>query len=90
MSEKITAKEFEDKVLEVEDVVIRLRCPRNQLVDDFDFSRKAADNTSLSDWLEKRIKPRIGEMDCDVVDGQAFQRPHGRTSMSKLRDTYVR
>lgn len=90
MPGKITAKEFEDKVLETEEVVIRLRCPNDQMVDSYDFSRKAADNTSLTDWLETRIKPRIGDLTCDVIDGQTFQKPHGRTSMAKLRDTYAR
>jgi hypothetical protein len=90
MTDRITAREFEAKVLEKEDVVVRLRCPPNQEVNDYDYVRKVPDKSSLTEWLEQRVNPRIGEAQCDIIDGHSFQRPHGRTSMGKLRSTYER
>jgi len=87
---KITAREFEAKVFETEDVVVRLRCPHDQTVEDYNFLRKAAGNTSMTDWLESRVNPRIGDIDCDILEGSTYQRPHGRTNMDTLRRSYVK
>ena len=87
---KISALEFEAKVFETEDVVIKLRCPHNQRVDDYDFLRRAAGNTSVTDWLESRIISRIGDVGCDIIEGNTYQRPHGRTNMDTLRQSYVK
>ena len=85
---KIRAKDFEEKVQKVEDVVIRLRCSRDDLVEDYEFERKAPGNTSVSDWTESRINSRIGNFDFDIIEGRTYQKPHGRTNMDTLRKSY--
>ncbi|HEX7875000.1 MAG TPA: hypothetical protein VF489_00290 [Sphingobium sp.] len=88
---KITVREFEQKVLEKEEITIVIRGPAGALVDDYDFDRCAAAATSLSSWIETRIKPRIGEYEYDVVSPDyAVSTPHGRTKMGTLRDKYER
>ena len=84
---KCTAIEFEKKVLELEEILIVLRTPRGALVDEYEFERKAAGNSSITDWLETRIYPRTGDNQIDVISGN-YTQPHGRTRLDTLRATY--
>jgi hypothetical protein len=83
----ISVKEFEAKVLELEEIVIRVRAPSGAKVKDYDYERKAAGNQSISDWLEGRIKPLIGTYEVDVLAGD-YATPHGRTKLETLRASY--
>lgn len=84
---KISVKEFEAKVLEKEEVVIRVRAPSSAKVDDYEYERKAAGNQSTTDWLEGRIKPLLGDYEVDVLAGD-YATPHGRTKLETLRSSY--
>jgi hypothetical protein len=86
---KISVKEFETKVLELEEIIIRVRAPSGTKVEDYDYERKAAGNQSTSDWLDCRIKPLIGDHEVDVLDGNCAT-PHGRTKLETLRASYER
>lgn len=84
---KISVAEFEAKVLEKEEIVIRIRAPSGTKVDDYTYERKAAGNQSTADWMEGRIKPLLGGHEVDVVGGN-FTSPHGRTKLATLRSSY--
>ncbi|MCX7676070.1 MAG: hypothetical protein N2Z59_01680 [Alteraurantiacibacter sp.] len=84
---KISVKEFEAKVLELEEIVIRVRAPSGTKIEDYDYERKAAGNQSTSDWLEGRIKPLLGGHEVDVLAGD-YATPHGRTKLETLRASY--
>jgi hypothetical protein len=86
---KISVREFETKVLELEEIIIRVRAPSGTKVEDYDYERKAAGNQSISDWLDGRIKPLIGDNEVDVLDGN-YATPHGRTKLETLRASYER
>jgi hypothetical protein len=79
--------EIEQAVFDLEEVRIVIRAPLKEDLGDFDYDRKAAGNTSISDWLEQRIKPLINGHSVVVIDGTGAL-PHGRTRMEKLRETY--
>lgn len=88
---KITVREFEQKVREKEEVTLVVRAASNTMVEDYDFNRKAAEGTSLTDWLEKRIRPRLGNHECDVISPDyVVATPHGRTKIGTLRSQYER
>ena len=79
--------EFESRVLELEEIVIRIRAPIETEVEDYDFRRQASAHTSLSSWLETRVYPRTGNYQVSVIDGR-LQHPHGRTSLQRVRESY--
>ena len=85
----ISVAAFEAKVLELEDVVIRIRAPAGSAVNDYEYERKSADNQSVADWLEGRIKPLIDNHEVVVIDGH-YTTPHGRTRLRTLRSSYER
>ena len=81
--------EFEQAVLDKEEVVIRIRAPITTVVDDYDYVRQASNSTSVADWLENRILPKLKGSQVAIVDGHG-QAPHGRTKLATLRATYER
>ncbi len=83
----ITVAEFEDKVWTLEGVRIVVRAPQSDMVEDYSFYRKIASSTSVTDWGNGRIRPLLGGRDFYVIDGSGT-RPHGRTNMGTIRDSY--
>lgn len=84
---EISVAEFEAKVLEKEEVIIRIRAPAGTKVQDYEYSRKAAGTQSTTEWLEGRIKPCLEGHEVVVIDGD-YSTPHGRTRLDTLRATY--
>ncbi len=85
---KVKAKEFVEKVELTEGVVIALWTDENTMVDDYDYQKKASSNTSIADWIEGRIKPKIGDITVRVIDG-SHTAPHRGQKMSTLRTSYT-
>ncbi len=85
----MTPGDIEQAVFELEEVRIVIRAAPNTVLDDYNFVRKAADNSSLNEWLEQRIRPIIRGNSVVVVDGSGNV-PHGRTKMATLRASYER
>ena len=61
-------------------------------VEEYAYDRCAAENTSIADFIDTRIRPRLTledgkEIPFEIIDGN-YTKPHGRTSMKKLRSTY--
>jgi len=84
---KITVRELEAKVFALEDVVLVIRAPASTLVNDYTYERKAAGTSSVSDYVEGRLKPCLGDHEYAIINGDHVQ-PHGRTRLSTLRDSY--
>lgn len=78
---------FEQAVLNLEEIVIRIRAPVGAKVGSYDYERRAAGTTSVTDWLETRILPYIGDYEVCIVDG-SWRQPHGRTKLETLRNSY--
>lgn len=79
--------EFEKKVLELEEIVIRIRAPGNKEVGEYDYERQASGGTSVTKWLQTRINPLLENYEYSIIDGR-YQHPHGRTSLQRLRESY--
>lgn len=84
----ITVAEFEDKVWTLEGVRIVVRASQTDLVEDYDYSRKISASASITDWGNGRVRPLLGGLDFYVIDGSGT-RPHGRTRMDTVRDSYT-
>ena len=81
--------EFEEAVLALEEIVIRIRAPVGAEVDEYDYMRQASGTSSVTDWLHKRIYPRLGDYEVCIIDG-TWRNPHGRTKLDTLRSSYDR
>ncbi|PHR19263.1 MAG: hypothetical protein COA37_17690 [Hoeflea sp.] len=84
---QITVREFEEKVLAIEEIAILLRASTNELVEDYTYQKKASREASVTEWLDTRIKPLIGDIQPAVIDGE-YRQPHGRTRLERLRNSY--
>lgn len=83
-------RDLEDEVFAKDEIRIVVRSPRSSDVGDYAYERKAADNTTLTDWLEQRIHPLLGEnVRVEVIDGYGAI-PHGNTRLSVVRSSYWR
>ena len=82
--------EFEQAVLEIEEIVIRIRAKTNEEIGDYDYDRKAKNKMSVTRWLSTRINPKLNGHQVSVIDGHNFNSPHGKTTLGTLRDTYNR
>lgn len=85
---KISVAEFEAKVFELEEVRIVIRADPSALVNDYDFQRGASGRSSITKWLENRVKPAIDDHPVVVVNGEGSI-PNGRTHMHNLRVSYI-
>ena len=85
----MTVSEFEQAVFETEDIVVRIRTPRGEEVDDYEYERQASGGTSVTNWLYTRIYPKMRGHEVSIVDGNG-QMPHGRTKLETLRASYER
>ena len=83
----VPASELERQIVQLEEIKVVIRCPRNQLFPAYNYQRKAAGNTSVTEWLEARIKPLIGTAEVDVIKGDG-NAPHGRTLLDTVRESY--
>ena len=81
--------EFEAAVLEVEEIVIRIRVRLDTEVGDYNYERQAAAETSVTEWLRTRVIPRLANNQVCVIDGY-LNEPHGRTRLRTLRASYDR
>lgn len=87
VSKKITVAELEDKVWTTEGIRVVVRAPQTDLVDDYEYQRKITSTSSVTDWGNGRLKPILNGKDYYIVDGSGT-RPHGRTNMETVRDSY--
>lgn len=84
----MTPWEIEQAVFDLDEIRIVIRAKTSEDLGSYTYSRKAAENTSVSEWLEQRIKPIVNSHGVVVVDGRG-NIPHGRTKLSRVRRSYA-
>ncbi|WP_418599179.1 hypothetical protein [Phascolarctobacterium faecium] len=84
---KVSASELERQIFEKEEIKVVIRAPRSQMFNSYDFQRKSASNTSISEWLETRIKPLLEDSEIEIIKGDGSS-PHGRTNIENVRSSY--
>ncbi len=82
-----TVAEFEEQVRELEEVVIVIRAPVSAEVQAYDYGRKASGKTSVTEWLDTRVKDKINGLPYVVLGGE-YSSVHGRTKLETLRQSY--
>ena len=85
----ITIKQLEERIFELEEIVLVVRGKTTQPVGDYAYERKAAGNQSVTDWIEGRLKKSIGDLEFQIISGD-YTQPHGRTKLETLRASYDR
>ncbi|MBZ9637805.1 MULTISPECIES: hypothetical protein [Clostridium] len=85
----ISAAELERQIFELEEIRVVIRTNKTTQYDTYDYIRKAASNTSITDWYLTRLKPIIGEDEATIIDGNGTS-PHGRTNIETVRNSYIR
>ncbi len=88
MTNRGSVAAFEASVFQIEQITIRIRAPMNEEVGIYDYERMANGGTTVSDWLDKRVRPKIRRFEVSVIDGN-HQHPHGLTKLRTVRATYV-
>lgn len=78
---------FEQKVFEVDGILIRIRASSAAHVQDYSYVRAAPANTTISEWLRARIYPLLNGYECDVINGQ-YGPVHGGMNIGNVRATY--
>lgn len=84
----MNVQQFEQAVFDMDEIRVVVRASTAEKLNDYKFVRKATNSTSLTDWVEQRIRPLIGDHEVTVIDGNGVQ-PHGRTKIEKVRASYV-
>ncbi len=84
----MTPLEIEQEVYGLDQIRIVIRAPASTTLGDYRYARRAADNASISEWLDQRIKPILGIHTAVVIDGKG-NIPHGRTRLSVVRESYA-
>lgn len=86
---KISATDLERQIFEKEEIRVVIRVRKNEEFEEYAYDRKAASNTSMTDWYNNRLKPILGDKyDADIIDGYG-NNPHGRTKFEKVRNSYA-
>jgi hypothetical protein len=88
MPKEISVAELEKKILEIEEITVVIRAPSDTRLKDYPFERKAAGNTTVSEWKDTRLNKVLeGKFEAVIIDGGHVP-PHGRTKMDTLRKSY--
>jgi len=83
----MTVYDFEQAVWEKEGIRIVVRAPWDDQVQDYDYVNAAQANWRVTQFLENRILPRVGNRQAVVISGFG-KHPHGGTHLSGVRDSY--
>ncbi len=87
--EMISATDLERQIFELEEIRVVIRAPRETKFDSYNYERKAAANSSISDWYNTRLKPILGsDFDAEIISGYGTS-PHGRTKIENVRNSYA-
>lgn len=82
--------EFEDKIVEIEGILIRIEAPSDEaVVDDYDYSEQTPGDWLADRWLEERVYPKLRPHGCDkvsIIHGEAsLVDSFGQISIDTLR-----
>ena len=87
-STRVSTSELERQIFEKEEIKVVIRMPSNKQFPSYPYQRKAANNMTVSEWIDSRIKPIIGnDVQIEIIKGDGSS-PHGRTKMETVRNSY--
>jgi hypothetical protein len=80
-------KDFEQKILEIENIRLVIRANRNDEVGFINWDEPSDGNLRKNDWLHHRIEPLTRGFEVSVIDGTG-NIVHGSTRLRTLRASY--
>ena len=83
----MTVRDFERAVWETERIRIVIRATENSQVEEYTFANAADRNWRITELINNRIKPLIGDRQVVVIRGDGTQ-PHGGVKLETLRASY--
>jgi len=82
--------DIERKVFELDEIRIVIRTDKSRPFKDFNFTRKADGNTTVTEYVNNRIKPLLNDgIEIDIIEGSG-QIPHPRTTIETVRNSYIK
>jgi hypothetical protein len=85
----ITIQSIEEEIFRLEEIRIVVRAPRITKVEkDYDYTRKAHSNMTVKDWINTRVKPIIGDLEIEVINGNGQTMIHPLTNLETIRSSY--
>jgi glutamate 5-kinase len=85
----MTPVEIEEEVFATEGVRVVIRANRRTQLGDYQYDRMAANNSTIKEWLDRRVIPIIEGNEVVVINGEGV-RPNGQMSLARLRASYRR
>lgn len=83
----MTGKQFEEAVWNIEGVRIVLRAPDTATVRKYKYLRADQEGHRITEWLNNRVVPRVGDISSVVIDGHG-KIAHGASTLANVRKTY--
>ena len=83
----MTVRDFERAVWEKENIRIVIRATENSQVGEYTYANAADRNWRITQLIENRLKPFIGDGQVVVIQGDGTQ-PHGSVKLETLRASY--
>ena len=89
LQKKVPISEFEEQVESVEGISIFLRADPTTMVDSYDYVKRCPDDSTVQEWLNRRVTPRIGEdIAVKIIDGDLESPRRTSKRLSTLRKSY--
>lgn len=79
--------EFENAVWALDGVRIVIRGDANDEVDDYGFERAAPGHFTLQNFIDQRIRPRVGDKEVMAINGGG-EVVRGNTQLRNIKETY--
>lgn len=80
---------FEQMFRNLEQICIFVRAPRHTEVKFYRWTRQASDRLTLEDLIRNRIRPCLGNLEFEVLDGHC-EISHKRQTLRDIRNSYNR
>ena len=89
-AERYSAAEIEQAVSDLEGIRVVIRSGRNdhKYVKPDDFKRRAANNSTVSEWIDLRLEPILQGAEVEVVRGDGSIAPR-QTTLDTVRKSYI-
>ena len=78
-----TVHEFEKVVHGIEGIRIIVRANQEELVKPYNYQIAAPQHWTINEWLDKRVRPCVGEYEISVTDGNG-NNPHQGTQLRNV------
>lgn len=81
---------FEAQIEEIEGITVVVRAGSETMVPAYPYVKKSPGDNTVAEWLDKRIKPLIGDYEIKIIDGEHESPRRSTKRLSTLRDSYTK